>query len=679
MRTERAEALIRQALTEGRVQPFIRSKVRKHIEAPMTQMLLGEPQVKQMAAQLARHGFTHESSMAFNSKVAHHKFKRGHRLITVTRFKEPEGNRVIWSSAGLTGHGQDGRGEHYTTLTTHLRAITPRRVHEENSRFKIEPAPFSIPPDFADHHNRAWISPEGKVHALRQGTEAEPWRGDTHGGWAMDNRHVHGEERGDLWTVFDNMQSNGWVRKTAKDFYDIGPYNEDSLATVHKHFTTHHPELDSVRVYSSRGGGEVHRLYKGGINEETSRFITEPSLDDVPGDWSDHKNRAWISPEGKIHKLKNGTDSEPWGGQTHTMWAEENRHVHGFHGVDAWSLVSTLQRHGWIRKTTKNCYDIGRRKYDDEGALAAVHQHFTTHHPELRSVNVLSMEGMHKLHKRLRDPESEKRATDLIHRALTQNESSEHSWKDEFGEKSDWAHLQHRAWISPEGEVHHLGRDGQETHGGWITRVRNSQNPYTEYDDMTKAGWVRKVNPRRYTGAKHAVKNVIAHLRQHHPEVERALFTAASGVPYTEYVVHPKSGSVTKRGLSHDNTPMSESAPPTSIQWNNPNWMFDRDHAWISPEGEVHKLDKGDHHAYWAMRRGGDFRSMLDRGWIRKADKAIYQVGDPMHFPRVFQHVDTVHPRVKRISITHPREPGALDTATVFNKRDGEWAPEASR
>jgi hypothetical protein len=417
MRTERAEALIRQALTEGRVQPFIRSKVRKHIEAPMTQMLLGEPQVKQMAAQLARHGFTHESSMAFNSKVAHHKFKRGHRLITVTRFKEPEGNRVIWSSAGLTGHGQDGRGEHYTTLTTHLRAITPRRVHEENSRFRVEPMKRGwAPPDFEDFRNRAWISPEGNVHPLRQGTEKEPWRGQTHGDWAVNNRSVHGHQ-GDLWDVFDKMQGNGWVRKTAKDFYDIGPHNEDSIATVHKHFTTHHPELDSVRV--------------------------------------------------------------------------------------------------------------------------------------------VSHSGLYKLHKRLRDPAAEKAQTDALARQLTQE--SEHSWKDEFGEKSDFADLHQRAWITPWGKVHPLGRDGQETHGGWITRVRNSQNPYTEYDDMTNAGWVRKVNSRRYTGAKHTIPTALAHVRKHHPEVGRILFTVANGAaPYREYVIDTKTGAGTKRGLKRPMTPVHE-------------------------------------------------------------------------------------------------------------------------
>lgn len=119
-----------------------------------------------------------------------------------------------------------------------------------------------------------------------------------------------------------------------------------------------------------------------------------------------------------------------------------------------------------------------------------------------------------------------------------------------------------------------------------------------------------------------------------------------------------------------------EETAPTLLPWGDPDWLTSREHAWISPTGEYHKLEPNDHHLYWANRRGDDFKPMLDRHWIRKADRAIYQVGHKSDFPRVLAHVDETHPEVKRISITHPLDFSGLTTSTRFNKVGEKWQPE---
>lgn len=409
MQTERADTLIRQVLTEGKVRPFIRSKVVRHIEAPMTQMLLGEPQVKQMAAQLARHGFTHESSMALNSKIAHHKFKRGHRLITVTRFKEPEGSRVVWSSVGLTGHGQDGRGEHYTTLTTHLRAITPRRVHEEGearSRFITEPSLDDTPSDWAEMHNRAWISPEGEVHHLKQHPETE-WLSQTHLDWAKQNQELHGVKSPIPFKIPSKMMQNGWIRTTTKNYYHVHKADDATLGRVHKHFTTHHPELRSVNVNTN--DGVMLKLYKRLRDPAAEKAETDAIARDlkqeseareypeISMDFDEPDHRAWISPEGEVHKLEKTKPGDPgdyFPTKTHyTKASEILGQKSGWKGLPGpnqqYYDFTDLMNGNWVRKVSRTTYEAKRPRR----AAKIIHQHINQHHPEVSAAVIIGPGG----------------------------------------------------------------------------------------------------------------------------------------------------------------------------------------------------------------------------------------------------------------------------------------------
>lgn len=249
----------------------------------------------------------------------------------------------------------------------------------------------------------------------------------------------------------------------------------------------------------------------------------------------------------------------------------------------------------------------------------------------------------------------------------------------------DFADPDNRAWISPEGEVHSLsfvdsgGEMRTPTHFGFADDRLGFMGKWDgSYRRLLKDGWIRKVADHSYhVGHESVIPKVLDHVREHHPEVETARVLVHPGAPESarEHRAHLRFVN-TKSGEMYEST---TSQPPTSIQWSDPNWMTNREHAWISPEGKYHKLDPNDHHEYWAQkRRGTSLHGLLDKGWIRKADKGIYHVGDMQHIPRVFAHLKERHPEVRRIALVHPgaEYSGMPFQTTFFNRNGSDWSPE---
>jgi hypothetical protein len=562
--------------------------------------------------------------------------------------------------------------------------VNEQIVHLPPSKFITEPSLDDVPGDWAEMHNRAWISPEGEVHHLKQ-HPTTPWMSQTHFDWAKSNQELHGFKSSDPFTIPSKLLQNGWVRTTTKNYYHVHEPTEAALETIHKHFTTHHPKLRKVNVHANDGtmltlfkklrdpaAGKAHQLTQEAAGDGRER-------PDRGGDFEDSVNRAWISPEGELHPL--GPDDEntsyPFPTATHYRKAAKILGKENATAKEQSDAFDELMAKGWVRKVSRRSYQA----QDTQSGAKIVHQHIVKHHPDVNAAVVAGYRGYGAGVK-----------CTFVSRDGEMYES-EHSWKDEFGELGDFAEPKHRAWISPEGKMHPLGRDGQETHGGWITRVRGP-NAFTEYNDMTKAGWVRKVNPRRYSGGKHAVKNALAHARQYHPEVGRILFTVADQSPYREYVIDTKTGKGVTRGLKK---PMSEGEVGIAYKVDTrprPRISSDfedaENRAWISPKGEVHKLEKSRPGDPWdhfptkthytkaseilgngldsgATQQYRDFHDLLGDGWVRKVSRTTYNANDPHRAAAlVHQHLVKHHPDVEAAIIHGPKN------EYTFVSKDGE-------
>lgn len=302
-------------------------------------------------------------------------------------------------------------------------------------------------------------------------------------------------------------------------------------------------------------------------------------------------------------------------------------------------------------------------------------------------------------------------------------------WDPEWGRPgNDFDEPGNRAWLSPKGDVHKLGaprgrdavvqapgakasREGHppwfptETHSGWARRSQHIHGQEdADIDSLQREGWIRKKTSRAYSAytsdlASHEamMRNVGAHLKKHHPEVSYALVnTDRDGNIY----VNQAGQEVDFRGKVLESSTTGDKineAAPTAIRWGDKNWMQSREHAWISPEGEYHKLGPKEHHSSTTKAIGGTARNgiraqddMIRGGWIRKADAAIYHVsGNPErphespHTQRVFDHIEDHHPEVDRVSILFQHEVEGQSRAesrdTRFfnrNRETGHWEPE---
>ncbi len=147
-----------------------------------------------------------------------------------------------------------------------------------------------------DDH-RAWISPMGDIHHVVDGS---------HHGWIEDNEDliephhwagitVHPESSDIDWEEHENnihnvacrMLDGGWIRKAAKDAYDVG--KKEDFGRVLSHVRAHHPEVKEVHVYDrSRADAKKLKVWSFGGSESVDGLIRE-ALDP---DW-ERKGYAW--------------------------------------------------------------------------------------------------------------------------------------------------------------------------------------------------------------------------------------------------------------------------------------------------------------------------------------------------------------------------------------------------
>jgi hypothetical protein len=464
------------------------------------------------------------------------------------------------------------------------------------------------------HEERGWIHPSNRYHPFGDTDNGFA----THGSWATQNmdkvERATPEAIGS--TTLDTLSGmlrHGWIRKTYTNQYHIGRHED--LPRVMRHIQKHHPEHERVHVIV---GAKME------CDAEHYRFPVEPQRASQrraasQAGWKDYLAR---------HRV------------THTM---EPLNQAGTHSLKPWE----------------------ERDHDQHSHSTAGGHYGGRAHREL--------ERSHRLGRSEADNES------------MSNPPTSIQWGD-----NNWMKRREHAWIAPDGTYHKLKShehhaDATGELGGEKAAYFNSDR-YDDIHSMLKKGWVRKVDkaiyhidggPADLHISKHT-QRVFDHVDDYHPDVNRISINYGNRGMDMRFFNRSKSTGKfeldPRLGRSEaDNESRADqlirvvlesmSDPPTSIQWGDNNWMKRREHAWIAPEGTYHKLKPHEHHADATGELGGesyDIHSMLKKGWVRKADKAIYHIDgnsarphESKHIQRVFDHVDDYHPDVNRISINY--------------------------
>jgi hypothetical protein len=132
---------------------------------------------------------------------------------------------------------------------------------------------------------------------------------------------------------------------------------------------------------------------------------------------------------------------------------------------------------GWIQKHGPSVYSARPESLD------RLKSHLNDHHPEVETA-VTSGTGKKMVNRKWVD---ESRADQLISATLS-----------EMKAMPAWAKRRHAAWISPEGEWHHV----PGTHEHWARTSPDSpiKGPHASVDSLMAGGWVRKHNETMFSG-----------------------------------------------------------------------------------------------------------------------------------------------------------------------------------
>lgn len=543
--------------------------------------------------------------------------------------------------------------------------------------------------------DRGWIDPNGEYHHIG---------GEAHGRWTGD--------RG-MGSLFDVM-GVGWVRKADKNQYHVDKHHSGTihqLPMIMSHVREHHPEVKTIHLIHGMHPDHAHRFnlpvkdpseYEGHTpdsleqyktNKEYSEFrpmsesradmlikeFMQKPLPDFSGPaFLQKRHHGWITPQD--HHIPLGAKDH------HNVWAMrdlgKSDRLARFAGPDK-SLQRVTRdmvgKGGWIRKFSHDCYTV-----KDNSHVHRALKHVDRVHPSVNGVRVSTENDMGTFN-------------------IDRNADGSWNWPSEHGdhtprynpknESRDYA--TDRAWISPGGEVHAVGQLG--SHTGWISKTKE-ENPdlipgkgldiFGTIDAMRDAGWIQKHGPSVYSARPHALDRLKTHVETYHPD-EKNVTAFGTGKKKVEHqwVDESRADQLIKYVLDES----TFSQPPRYLPRDNNafgHWLNTREHAWISPEGEYHKLDRGEHHAEaCAKLSGGQFADgevhrMVQSDWIRKGDRAMYFVKgdgfDPHASPntkRVIDHVNARHPEVNKFAI-HYQEEDDTRSRDFTRQKDGTFHVE---
>jgi hypothetical protein len=535
-----------------------------------------------------------------------------------------------------------------------------------------EPVPYraeeSVQENWMLSRKAAWISPEGEIHALEPGQFHAHWASDNH-----DRIHPSLHRSSPFETEDAMIRQGGWIKKQDKWNYHAAP---GSLDRVLDHFTTHHPEVASVRVSGAGRLGTDVTLHSDGTVERAM----------VYENWLDTRHAAWISPEGEEHRLR--------GGEYHTNWIQRNfaTHVPKEHhryyqhggeddGLDAYGTKDKMLAAGWIRKQDRDAYYV----HDLEAMKGRVLQHVRQNHPEVRRVRIVSPqdERMVNVDHDKKVDESTTGGFETKRRKMVSAALKPRVTDDEFDLSGDFISPQHRAWISPDGQVHPLDMNGQGTHLEWIRRhiPAARDDVYGAFDKMLDDGWVRKVTPRRYHAAQESIPSIQRHLHKHHPEVKRVMVAHNSG---PDTIIDQEKGTTYQRVASES---VAEAWRGGTLD----NWLAKRTAGWIAPDHTYHQLNPGEHHREWSTnpRNSRHLRDvlrvidparhwdanvvqheMMKQGWIRKLDHDQYLVGRRSMIAQALRHHERFHPHKNRVEVAVENYPTQGSLHRFYFQRD---------
>lgn len=385
-------------------------------------------------------------------------------------------------------------------------------------------------------------------------------------------------------------------------------------------------------------------------------------------EWQDQLARAWISPEGRVHKVNYGFMD------THAAWANRNRKkVPGAKDLPSSREVrGHMARTGWVQKQSPEYY-----RFDKESSVRLAVEHSRRYHPEIRSIKVA----------RIGEPGAAWRSIPVAKSSMSEAKG----WgRSVAGMTSD------AAWISPNGEV--LPVEMTHLHATTSPEIPKRHKVFhkdgrvdrwSTHDRMLDLGWVKKQGPTHYECREDRVDAAHQHWLDNHKDKPDWQDEDDASV-----VSRAKGGERTLMQLKRDG---SRTVVESVLEgWRARVFDSDRDfeysneRGWITPDDQLHKIGMTTH-ARWASAnrdmidpahqgsRNGVFNGFRSRlpmtkgGWIRKLHATLYDA-HPDHFGRVAAHVRKHHPNVKVVQVMHgtpaeydrdPDSPKAFGRATL--------------
>ena len=200
----------------------------------------------------------------------------------------------------------------------------------------------------------AWISPSGEVHPLAAN--------EGHWLWVERNRDKVHQSLHDpsAEKMGFRMLEHGWIRQASPDAYHVGRGRD--VNRVRDHVLMTYPRLQNVRVDHPAG------------TKDLSTHEAKVQWQDTFGGHS----AAWISPQDEVHTSLGGS---------HYDWiADHWDSIASHHKTSRDDLAGTQNKMlagGWIRKVTKDTYQIGHRSH-----LPRVVDHVLLQHPSVKKISI---------------------------------------------------------------------------------------------------------------------------------------------------------------------------------------------------------------------------------------------------------------------------------------------------